>query len=197
MKTPLIIHFTTSRSPLTRLRDGILLSLCWLMWTVVLMAVVNSTEWDLLQRAGQSWWLAQQGLIDALTHQASMPAQAWQATEHGAAAWWIAEQRFGDAVLNSVHLSSSYFGLVGSLMLGFSLWSLLNLALSSRRFVIDSAPLKLATLARHFELDATLVAAMQRQKTVVVHHASSGNVTALTTKPGAALPESDDILLAA
>lgn len=197
MKTPLIIHFTTSRSPFTRLRDGILLSLCWLMWMVVVLAVVNSTEWDLLQQASQAWWSAQQALVDALAHPQPLSASFWDVTEHGATAWWIAEQRFGNDLLDSVHLTSSYFGLVGILVLSFSLWSLLNLVMSSRRFSVESAPLALTTLAHHFELDAALVATMQLQKTVVVHHSSNGGVIALAANPSVERVEIDELLMAA
>jgi hypothetical protein len=197
MKTSLIIHFNLSRRPLTRLRDVVLLSVCWLMWIVVLLAVFNSTEWDLLEQASQAWWSAQQTLVGALGDPLLLSGSFWDAAERNVVAWWVAEQHFGSALLDSVHLSSSYFGFVGTLVLGFLLWSLLNLAMSSRRFGVDSTPLTLTALARHFELDAALVADMQIQKTIVVRHCSSGSVIALEANRPVGWIEIDQFPMAA
>lgn len=43
MKPPLIINLDTSNSPLTRLRDGVLALLCWVMWASLLVSVANGT----------------------------------------------------------------------------------------------------------------------------------------------------------
>ena len=165
MKTPLIIQFTTARSPITRLRDAILLTLCWSMWLVVLVAAFNSAEWDQL--------------------------------EHASSLWLGAQQAFVAALLRSFHVSSGYFGMVAILMAGFGLWSTLNLALASRRHAVESHPLSLATLARHFELDATLVATMQRHNTVIVQHANNGLVISLLGSPYQGRVGTDQLLLAA
>ena len=165
MKTPLIIHFSTSQKPLTHLRDAILLTLCWLMWLVVLVAVFNSTEWDVLESAGTAWLGAQHVFFGAL--------------------------------MRSFHVSSGYFQLVGTLMAGSALWSVLNLMLAARRPGVQSAPLELATLAQHFHLDCALVRTMQAKKTVIVHHASTGKVTSLVAIPIECGANAEQLLLAA
>ncbi len=96
--------------------------------------------------------------------------------------WYASQQVFLSSLLANFHISRTYVVMVGTLMCAFLLWSALSMALASQRRRMDSAPLALEDLARHFDVDSVLISEMQREKQVVVFHALSGAVTEVRSK---------------
>lgn len=144
---PLIIHYSTAGRPLTRLRDTLLFLLCWMMWTVVVTAVINSTEWE--------------DLGDSI------------------AGWLGAHLEFFQVLMASFHIPDGYASAVAVLVGAFLIWSNLGMLRGMHRHDADTAkaPLSKEELALHFGLDGALIGSMQKEKQVVVFHASCGAVT--------------------
>ncbi|KAF3996129.1 poly-beta-1,6-N-acetyl-D-glucosamine biosynthesis protein PgaD [Glaciimonas immobilis] len=153
MKTHFIIKHKTNNKPITICRDWLISGLCWTMWFVVLGALVNGSEWHLLEVAFLTWMYAQ--------------------------------EIFAGALLDCLHISKVYIGMVGVLMIGFVLWSFLNKALAPESRRLSTGPLALEDMASHFGVSCNQVRKMQREKMVMVFHSRSGAVTELRSMEAA------------
>ena len=143
---PPIIHYSTAGRPLTRLRDSALFLLCWMMWTVVATAVINSTEWEDI---GNS-----------------------------IAGWFGAHLVFFHVLMASFHFPDGYVPALIILVCAFMIWSNLGMLPGMRRrdAVVRKSALSQEELVLHFGLDCALIGLMQKEKQVIVFHASGGAV---------------------
>jgi membrane-associated HD superfamily phosphohydrolase len=146
LKRPLIIHYSTARHPLTRLRDSVLFLLCWAMWSVVLTAVVNSTEWEALGISIAGWLGAHLAFFQVLMASFHFPS--------GYASMVI--------ILICAFLIWSNLGVL--------------LSAHAHHGDIKKAALSLEELVRHFGLDSATIGAMQHEMQVIVFHAPCGAV---------------------
>ena len=153
-KSPPTIEFSTAGHPLTRLRDGILFLLCWAMWTVVLTAVVNSTEWEAVAISTANWIGAHLAFVSVLLTAFHFPAG----------------------------YASMLIILVCAFMIWSNLGTLFAMRRSAHADIDAErrqAVLSLEDLVRHFGLDSAMIGAMQKEAQVIVFHAPCGAVTAV------------------
>lgn len=150
---PLIIHYSTASHPLTRLRDTVLFLLCWAMWSVVLTAVINSTEWEDLGDSIAGWLGAHLAFVRVVMTSFHFPAGYVSMVAILVCAFLIwsnlgpfSPRRDGDA---------------GG----------------------GKAALSLEEMARQFGLDSKLIGPMQKEAQVVVFHAPSGAIIGMRAQP--------------
>ncbi|WDZ95220.1 poly-beta-1,6-N-acetyl-D-glucosamine biosynthesis protein PgaD [Herbaspirillum sp. WKF16] len=74
MTTQFIITLNTADQPLVRVRDGLLLCACWIMWAAVFTAFVNGCEWEALGMSVQRWLLAQEAFLRAVLASLHIPS---------------------------------------------------------------------------------------------------------------------------
>jgi hypothetical protein len=144
---PLIIHYSTASHPLVRLRDAILFLSCWAMWSMVVTAVINATEWEDLSVSVAGWFDAHLAFFKVL----------------------MASFHFPIEYVLSVVVLVCLFMIWSNLRL--------ILATRGHHGRVSEGALSLDDLVRHFGLDRGLIAAMQKETQIVVIHAASGAVT--------------------
>ncbi|EJN07880.1 PgaD family protein [Herbaspirillum sp. YR522] len=130
-----------------------------------------------------SCWLVWGGMLMAVFH-----GGEWGALALSFKHWLLAQQIFFRSLMASLHVPMLYFLALAMLVAGFLLWSVLNLALAPHRRALRHSPLTTQELACHFNLDPTLIDAMQKEKRVLVFHALSGAVTDVRPIHGARVP---------
>jgi poly-beta-1,6-N-acetyl-D-glucosamine biosynthesis protein PgaD len=144
---PLIIHYSTASHPLVRLRDSILFLCCWAMWSVVVTAVINATEWEDLSLSLAGWFEAHLAFLNGLMASFHFPVEY---------------------VLLVIVLVCVF-------LIWSNLRQLLATQRHNEKG--REGALSLDDLVRHFGLDIALIAAMQKETQVVVIHAPTGAVT--------------------
>jgi hypothetical protein len=143
---PLIIHYSIAAHPATQLRDAVLFLLCWAMWSLVLTAVVNSTEWEALGISIADWFGAHLAFFHVLMTSLHFPAG----------------------------YASMVVMLVCAFLIWSNLGVLIGLHCHDAD--VKKSALSLEELVRHFGLDSALIGAMQKETQVIVFHAPCGAV---------------------
>jgi hypothetical protein len=142
-----IVAYSTAHRPLVRLRDGILFSLCWVMWTVVLTTVASAIEWEPLGASIVDWFVAHLTFLDVL----------------------MASFHFPVAYLFLMIM------LVCAFLVWTNLGMLLSMRRRDDiRGGLDA--LSLEELVLHFGLDSALIEAMQKEAQVTISHAPCGTI---------------------